>query len=144
MKIIIEFDTTVPEDKKILDQLASEFNSAKAAPATPPRAPADSGPGMTPPPKTETAAAKKKRQATEKKAADAAAKKTKADAADDLMDDGNAGEITLDDLKAAVKATIERTDIDQVKSVFMQHKASKISDLATETYAAVKAELEAL
>lgn len=101
-------------------------------------------------PKAETPAAKKKRVAAEKKAAaDAAAdEKRAADAAaateaDDLLVDGPA-EVTIDELKAVVKATIERVSVDKVKEIFTAHAATNISGLPTESYAEVKAELEAL
>jgi len=141
MKITFELDTTNPADTAILDavlQLQTE-GIPKDTPTTAAlkeeaaKAPAPKKP------KAETAAAKKKRIAAEKKAAKAAE-----EAEADGLDDGNGGEVTLDELKGVVKATIERTDIDQVKAVFKNHKAAKISDLATETYADVKAELEAL
>jgi len=146
MKITFELDTTNPADTAILDavlQLQTE-GIPKDTPTTAAlkeeaaKAPAPKKP------KAETAAAKKKRIAAEAKTAKAALKADAEQCAADLMDDGNAGEVTLDELKGVVKATIERTDIDQVKAVFKEYKAGKISDLATETYADVKAELEAL
>lgn len=106
------------------------------------------------PAKRETAVAKKKRLVAEKKAkaevarTAAQAAKTEAEAetadADDLMDDGSAGEVTLDNLKGVVKTAIEQHSIDAVKQVFTGFSASKISDLATEQYAPVKTALEAL
>ena len=55
------------------------------------------------------------------------------------MDD--AADVTLDDLKAAVKVAIDTSSIDSVKAVFKTFDAAKISDLAPENYAAVKASL---
>ena len=145
MKITFELDTTNPADTAILDavlQLQTE-GIPKDTPTTALKEEAAKAPAPKKP-KAETAAAKKKRIAAEAKTAKAALKADAEQCAADLMDDGNAGEVTLDELKGVVKATIERTDIDQVKAVFKNHKAAKISDLATETYADVKAELEAL
>ena len=106
----------------------------------------------------ETAAAKKRRVAKEKRAAKKTAKEADAAAgkaavaevseriaeedsaaAADLMDD--AADVTLDDLKAAVKVAIDTSSIDSVKAVFKTFDAAKISDLAPENYAAVKSAL---
>jgi membrane protein involved in colicin uptake len=144
MKITFELDTTNAAHAALITTLLGIAPSSVAAAPAATAAPA----------KTETAAAKKKRITAEKKAAKTAAEVQAAEVqaaeaaeaaeADDLMDDGSGGEVTLDALKAVVKATIERTDIDQVKSVFKDFKAGKISDLATEAYGPVKLALEAL
>ena len=117
------------------------------------------------PGKAETPAAKKKRLAAEKKAerveasiqADKAKPEDEAvaeavnqaalgrqDEVDDLLDDGSGGEVTKDMLLLAVSAAIKRTDINTVKTVFKGYKAKKISELATEHYKSVHADLEAL
>lgn len=150
MKITFELDTNDASDANAIAILLGQGNPTPPAVVSATTTPTSTK-GRPAVEKPETVAAKKKRLAAEKKVVAAAAakkaeaaKQAEAAEADDLMDDGNAGEVTLDDLKAVVKTAIERTDIDQVKAVFKDHKAAKISDLATETYAAVKDALEAL
>jgi len=151
---------------------ATDADIAAAAPpaAAPAPAPAAPKPKAV---KKETPAAKKKRLAAEKKAAakkaapapapspgpsvgvvgeghPSVAAQERATDADltapeevDPLEDA-LPEFSADDLKALVKLTITRTDVDKVKAVFAEHGASRISDLKVDAYPSVKAALEAL
>jgi hypothetical protein len=103
--------------------------------------------GMTAAEKSRITKAKRKaeREAKEKAEAEAKAAAEAAAPADDLgLDDDETPEvpeITLDDLKGAVRAFIDANDVDAVKAIFKAHSAAKISDIPAADYAEVFSKL---
>lgn len=81
---------------------------------------------------------------TKKEIAAAKAAEAEAAKAAEVVDEDPFGvgpEVTLDDLKNAVRQCIEANGVDAVKAIFEQHSAAKISEIKETDYATV---LEAL
>lgn len=93
--------------------------------------------------KAEAPAEEKPKKTRRTKAQIAADKKAKAEAeAAELVGEPDA-QVTLDELKAAVRECVDAKGVDAVKAIFEEHGAEKLSGISEADYADVLAALKA-